>query len=630
MDSNKFEAMVARLEAESAASPGAYKAKVAGLALLGFGILALLLATVGLGIVLLVGLVVAIVFTGGGALLLLLKFGKLLVFLALPMFYLVKQGVQALFVRLPAPAGEPVTRTQAPALFAALDGMRQRMKGPRVHQVLLVDEVNAAVVQRPAFGLVGLPRNHLLLGLPLLESLPPDEALAVVAHEYGHLAGSHGRFGAWIYRLRHTWGTLQDHTEQMQGWMAKLVRPLVRWYAPYFNAYTFVLARANEYEADAASAELVGAGAAAQALKRVNLVAPRYDAFLNRTFDSLREHARPPADLGQRWAEQTRQPAPDDDAQRWLSLALDSRGNVADTHPVLRARLAALPGQAEQLQALPPAATGPSAAEAWLGAALPALREKMQRQWAERVAPAWGERHEQVQQDRQRLAELRGMATRTPGQDFECLRLQTGLEPDTDQREAWAAFNAANADHAGGLFFEGAERLFHDDDGGLALLERAMALDVELTQAACARLHGYFIKHGRHDEAQAVATRWQTRNEWEARRDTERSQFDPKHELVAADAETTAAVRTLLQPAQLKHVAELYLARRVLPSDPDTATYVIAARLTWWGRRRSQQQKVVDALAAVAWPVPLFVCTLEGRYAGLRRPLQALAGSRLV
>ena len=63
-----------------------------------------------------------------------------------------------------------------------------------------------------------------------------------------------GRFGAFIYRLRLTWGTIQDLTGQWQGWASKPFRSLVGWYAPYFNAYTFVLARANEYEADATSA----------------------------------------------------------------------------------------------------------------------------------------------------------------------------------------------------------------------------------------------------------------------------------------------------------------------------------------------------------------------------------------
>ena len=95
--------------------------------------------------------------------------------------------------------------------------MRRRMNGPRFHHVLVDDDVNAGVVQRPAFGLFGWPRNYLVLGLPLLEALPADEALSVVAHEYGHLAGSHGRFSAYIYRLRHTWGTVQAHIDRSRA-----------------------------------------------------------------------------------------------------------------------------------------------------------------------------------------------------------------------------------------------------------------------------------------------------------------------------------------------------------------------------------------------------------------------------
>lgn len=219
MDADRFKQLVSRLEAESAAAPMSYRLKVAALTLLGFAILALLFASVGLGLVVLVGIAVALLFSGGSALLLLLKLGKLLIFLAIPLWFLVKSGVQALFVRLPAPQGREITRADAPVLFGALDRMRRQMRGPRFHHVLVVDEVNAAVSQRPAFGLVGWPRNHLLLGLPLLEGLSPDEALAVVGHEYGHLAGSHGHFSAFIYRLRHTWGTVQAYTDQIQGWL---------------------------------------------------------------------------------------------------------------------------------------------------------------------------------------------------------------------------------------------------------------------------------------------------------------------------------------------------------------------------------------------------------------------------
>ena len=63
---------------------------------------------------------------------------------------------------------------------------------------------------------------------------------------------------------------------QWPGWVGAGARKALGWYVPYFNAYTFVLARANEYQADRASADLVGADVAAHALKRVNLAGPRH------------------------------------------------------------------------------------------------------------------------------------------------------------------------------------------------------------------------------------------------------------------------------------------------------------------------------------------------------------------
>jgi Zn-dependent protease with chaperone function len=451
MDIDRFKDMVARLEQESARAPRRYRVKVALLALLGFAILALVLATVGFGLVALAGIGAALAFTGGAALLLLLKLGKLLFLLAIPLWFTLKSAVQALLVRLPAPAGREVTREQAPALFAALDDMRRRMSGPRFHHVLVVNEMNAAVVQRPAFGLVGWPRNYLLLGLPLLECLAPDEALAVVAHEYGHLAGSHGRFSAFIYRLRLAWVTLQEHLDHFQGWLARLVAPLVRWYAPYFNAYTHVLARADEYKADAASAQLVGARSAAQALKRVNLATPHYERFLQAAYRRVGDESAPPRDLPQAWAGQARAEVEPAHLERWLALALDREGHVTDTHPTLRARLRALAedgGLDGGHEALPPALSGASASQAWFGAALDGLHRELGEGWAAGIAQGWSERYAETQGQRARLGELRAMPERDAAHEFEMLRLTSTLEPDADLRQAFADFNGAHHDHA--------------------------------------------------------------------------------------------------------------------------------------------------------------------------------------
>lgn len=632
MDAQTFQNFVARLERESAQAPRRYRAKVAALVLLGFAILALLLSAIGFGVLLLAGFSLAMLYTGGAALLVLLKFGKLLILLALPLWLMLRGGLRMLFVRLPAPQGHAVTPEAAPALFAALERMRRSMNGPRFHHVLLVGEPNAAVAQRPAFGLVGWPRNYLLLGLPLLESLSPEEALAVVAHEYGHLAGSHGQFSAFVYRLRGTWGTIQAYADHIQGWLGRLVTPLVRWYAPYFNAYTFVLARADEYHADAASAELVGALHMARALKRVNVVGSRHSRFMEQTFERVRHDAAPPPDLLSRWAEQAAQAPDDGDARRWLGDALDRVGNVADTHPTLRARLAALPPSEEAPEAPPPALEGASAAAAWFGAGLDAARARLQSEWAAAVADGWEQRHAEVRQQRERRDALRAQAERTPADELEMLRLSFQLEPEIDLRDALAAYNAAHADAPLALFLEGVARLDRDERAGLALLERAAELDPDATKAVCERAYAYLMRHQERDAADACAVRWRERDALEARRAHELGHVEPTDTLAehGLDAEMVAAVRAKLVASARVDIAELYLARRVIAADARAAQWLIGVRLTRWARWRGRQREVVDRLAALGWPLPLMFVALDGTHAPLRPRFRALSGARLV
>lgn len=626
MEDVEFKQLVARLEQESEAAPGAYRARVAGLAVLGFGILALLILAIAGGLVGILALIVFLAVSGGTALVLLAKFGKVVFLLAVPLWYMGKSAIRALFIRLPAPEGREIRRADAPILFEGLDRMRKRMKGPAFHHVLLVNEVNAAVVQRPAWGLVGWPRNYLLLGLPLLECMPPREAFAVVAHEYGHLAGSHGRFSAFIYRLRITWGSIQDFTEQVEGWLGKLVAPLVRWYAPYFNAYTFVLARADEYQADAASARLVGADNAAYALKRVNVAGSRHDRFMEQTFERIRHEPQPPADLMHRWAAHLDRPAPSADAKQWLQQALDRQASVWDTHPTLRARLAALGVQGEAID-LPPPETDESAARAWFGKRLDSLRAELQAEWAQRVQEPWAERHEQAKQQVARLAELRAQAGRGSDEELEMLRLALRLEPDQDWRDALAAFNAANPDHPLGLFVEAGARLDKGDREGLKLLDRVMELDEEAIKPACDAAYGFLKQRNEDAAAEVYLQRWRRRDEKEARLHKALNEVDPSHPIVGhgLEDEVVDAVRACIAGQELEHVKAVYLGRRVLPGSEKLTQLLLAVELTWWGLQRSKQAEVVNRLAQVEWPVGLMIISLDHQYKPLKKKFRALA-----
>jgi Zn-dependent protease with chaperone function len=240
----QFDTLVGTLENFSKAHPRSYRLRVALFAILGYAYIFLVLA----GLLTLIGLIVSfIVFSHrvNSAII------KLAILLLIPAWVIVR----SLWVTVPEPEGLKLNRHQVPKLFALVDELTTKLQAPRFHNILLNQEFNAAVVQVPRLGIFGWQENYLLLGLPLMQSLSLEQLKAVMAHELGHLSGNHSRFAAWIYRIRKTWMQIYEQLHQSdQSGAFVLFNRFLDWYWPSFNAYSFTLARMNEYEADRCAA----------------------------------------------------------------------------------------------------------------------------------------------------------------------------------------------------------------------------------------------------------------------------------------------------------------------------------------------------------------------------------------
>lgn len=161
MTEKRFEQLVRELEGYAKAHPAQYKLKVALLAFAGYAYVFAVLGTV-------IALTVScflLIKDGSGGHALLFKAGLALIVLATMI-------VRALWVRLEPPTGIELQCEHAPRLFLLIDKIRDALSTPAFHHVLIVNELNAAVVQVPRLGIFGWQRNYLLLGLPLLLTLP--------------------------------------------------------------------------------------------------------------------------------------------------------------------------------------------------------------------------------------------------------------------------------------------------------------------------------------------------------------------------------------------------------------------------------------------------------------------------
>ena len=322
--------------------------------------------------------------------------------------------LRALWMRPQVPQGIPVTAAQAPRLFELIEKVRRRTGAPRPDRVLIDGELNAAVWQQPRLGLLGWHRNHLILGLPLMMGLSTRQLAAVLAHEFGHLRGAHGKLGQWIYRTRRSWFMLAEARERagLGGNVADLaIAFFFRHFFPRFNARAFVLSRQQEYEADRAAHRIVGAQPAAEGLQAIEVQA----RFLDEEFWPAvwRRAATTPSPAQERPYRALRRAMPaslrHERARAWLNDALKRLPDLDDTHPSPRDRL----DFAEVKPDLPRHAQT-SAAQALLGESLRDWIGRLDARWRDEVARAWNERHRYANGQRHMVDELAREAATGP------------------------------------------------------------------------------------------------------------------------------------------------------------------------------------------------------------------------
>jgi len=617
MTDHQFESLVARLEREQASNPAAYRRKVLALALAGYAYMAA---------VLLIALLLLLF-----SLALAAKAAALGIKLAIVFGAFLWMVLRAMWVRLDAPTGREVTRGEAPELFALLDRLQRELNvRTRFHHVLITEDFNAAVVQTPRLGILGWHLNHLIIGLPLMKALTREQLAAVLAHEIGHLAGGHGRLGNWVYRLRLGWVRLAALLAQSQSAGSFMFRPFFSRFVPYFSAVSFPLARANEYEADAASARLTSPTAAAAALTTVNVMGEFLQArFWPELHKQADDHARPQfspfADMGRAMTANIDPAA----LKSWLDASLERKTSLADTHPALADRLRAI-GQEPQLA---PPAPG-AAADTLLGAALAPITEAFDQRWQRDITPAWERRHEQVQADRRQLAALDARATALTYDErlqraFLTEEVGAGTDAAIDQLRA---LNAENPAHAAVAFALGLRLLRRDDDAGLALVERAIDTDDDAIAPGADVLRDYHARHGRADEAGRWHRRWTERQgdlyaaEAERSTITLKDSFEP-HGVGADEVEALRA-----QLARVTGVRKAWLVRKRVQHLPDRPHLVFGFTTTpWWAfatakRRRATQARIVEQ---VVFPLATTVVCVEGDNAPFKRKLRKVAGARI-
>jgi Zn-dependent protease with chaperone function len=606
----EFAALVQRFEEQAERDPASYRTRVGLFAALGYGfILLLLVVTLGVFGLLVLALVNGTRIGGLGI--------KLLIVLGIFAFALLR----ALWVRFDRPEGIPLTRQNAPRVFETVDRMTDALQAPRFHHILLTDDFNAFVAQRPRFGVFGWPVNYLCLGLPLMQALSPEQFEAVLAHELGHQRGGHGRFGGWIYRVNATWAQLLERTENHGT--GNFLHSFFEWYAPRFAAYSFALRRADEYEADACAARLTSPRAAADALCLLPVqgkaVSEDYWAPINK---AVLQQSVPPATpytglmsfLRSGGASHT---IPSDtegatsatalNPERTLAEAMREETGHSDTHPALRDRLRAL----KQEPRIPPLPQE-TAAEHFLGESISVFTAELDREWREKIEPFWRVRYEEAQQQKAQLAELnRKFDSGVPLTSEERWKRADWTEDFVGEDAALPLFQELTEDteyRVGANLSLGRILLQRDDPEGIRYLETARALDQRVALPVLSLLHDYYKRTGDDEKVKAINVEGTQQADMEVDAAVERSTIgnaNTRYFSHGLPAETLAKMQNVF--AELPDLAHVYIARKEVMLFPERPLFVLAFTLTQeWRRVNAAKDNETIADQLVEGLGPLF------------------------
>lgn len=382
--------------------------------------------------------------------------------------------------------GQVLSRDEAPVLFAMVDELSVKADSPRLHRIVLSNELNAGAYQTGGFLSLWGSRRTLILGIPLLRLLSPDEARAVIAHELGHFSRNHGRLGHWIYRVRAKWEHYL-HAPDSNHFIDDSLKRVAGWFVPYFVRRSSERSRRCEFEADAVAARIASPIDLTGSLARLEF-----------THFILRKKQAPELNA-------LRIASPQAPGDFWDSVAalvdrhwtlMDSaladpsvrQQHPRDTHPPLHERAAALGLD----QVSPGALQGPTAGEALAGSTWRGALESCNSQWQKASEPGW-------RFDHLRLKWLTGggaafLTAGTSGQGAALAEaiVADQLRHDDDTLVALADLAGQQPAMALACYYLGLARLQRDDSAGVDDLRHAISLDKRLARRAQDAICGHF------------------------------------------------------------------------------------------------------------------------------------------
>lgn len=201
--------------------------------------------------------------------------------------------------------GKEIKRSDYPELFALIDEVVEKVECLQPKHVYLSDECNAYVNYPSMWGYIFHGRQNLTIGIPLLFGMNKTEFKAILSHEFGHftqksvnvnrIANLSEFLCAAIAQTQESMEKADDDSYEAKARLfARLATRIM--IGQYYKVAPLngILSRAQEYDADKHSYEVVGTDGSLSALCKIQDLSARWDnSFIRWMWEMITDKRAP-------------------------------------------------------------------------------------------------------------------------------------------------------------------------------------------------------------------------------------------------------------------------------------------------------------------------------------------------
>jgi Zn-dependent protease with chaperone function len=413
---------------------------------------------------------------------------KIAIFLGLAALGILRGFVKALFLKLPKPEGILASREDYEQFYRIIEEIRTKTDSPKIDFIMFTADFNAAIVERPSFGIFGLYKRYLVIGVPLILSLSEEELKAVIAHECGHLSKAHGKWGVRLYRATQLWESIAREFEKEKSRGSFLVNWFITRYLPALNSMYYSMSKNHEYEADRISLKVVDKQTFANALAKTSLYGYFMDSMFWPQIGKLNiSEDKPIDDVYFRMENEAQKGLPHELTKLIFEKMLSHRSLPCSTHPSYIERIEAINAERPNVQN-----SEESALRTIFKDKSDKMLDDMSQYWCSSVNEGWCNFYSETRELKNKLAELNRSKQLTAEEAEERSNIIERLE---GSEKALEAFKQAKDNYKGQLSFEyniGRLLSYEGNKEGVEMLEHVMEEDPQMIPDCCYHIVNYY------------------------------------------------------------------------------------------------------------------------------------------